>query len=537
VTAPSAGDRDPSSAKGALSIPWHPIGFAAAWVLNAWVNVAVSPYAMFRALLTAVVLATAITAAGWLLLRNLNRGALLASAIVGFSVLGRELAIIVRNAVSLLPAWQTVIVAAVFLASLGAIGLLLRRWPALEAGAATWTGGLNRLAAVLLIVVVVMGVANGTAAQAVADLAQGAPIAAAPDRSDEQRQGPDIYVILLDAYARADVLHDQFAFDNSPFLGALKDRGFEVAPASHSNYMLTQLSLTSLFEMALVQDVPALSSLINTGAPDQPIARRVLNDNPSFDLLRERGYTIAAFATSYESVALRRADVLIDGPQINEFEWHILASTFLLDLVDWVAPDFTAEQQRSVIDTAFDDAAVVARDRTLGPRFLFAHVLAPRSPLVYGANGEALQLEVLRRTNDTAADAGLTIEEWARRMVGQTQYVNRRTLELVDTILAASPDPPVIVIMSDHGSRSRTLDPSHNTPDELRERFGTLFAAYTPGHESVFPNDVTPAEVMGRLLNTYFGLPFQAPRDGIFASEASDPFRLVRLGDAPPAGP
>lgn len=521
----------------AFSIPWHPIGFAAAWVLNAWVNVAISPYAAVRALLTAIVLAGAITLLGWLILRNLKRGALLASAIVGFSVVGRELAIIVRNAVSLLPAWQTVIVAAVSLAALGAIGVLVRRWHAFEGGAASWTGGLNRLAAVLLILIVVMGVANGTAAQALADLDQGVPLAAAPERSDEQRQGPDIYVILLDAYARADVLHDQFDFDNTPFLDALEDRGFEVAPASHSNYMLTQLSLTSLFEMTLVQDVPALSALINSGAPDQPTARRVLNDNPSFDLLRARGYTIAAFATSYESVALRRADVLIDGPQINEFEWHILASTFLLDLIDWVAPDFTASEQRAVIDTAFDDAAAVAGDRSLGPRFLFAHVLAPRSPLVYGANGEALQLEALRRTNDTAEAAGLTVNEWARRMVGQTQYVNRRTLELVDTILAASPDPPVIVIMSDHGSRSKTLNPLNHTSDELRERFGTLFAAYTPGHEAVFPADVTPAEVMGRLFSAYFGLPFQAPGEGIFASEASDPFRLVRLGDAPPSGP
>jgi hypothetical protein len=517
-----------------LDAPWHPLGFAAAWVLNAWISVAISPYAMVRALLTAIAFALAITLVGWLILGNLNRGALLASAMVGFAVLGRELAIMVRNAVSLLPAWQTMIVAAAFLAALGAIGVISWRWSGHSGGDGSWRRSLNGLAGVLLILILVMGLADGAAAQAIADLHQGVPLEAAPERSDERREGPDIYVILLDAYARGDVLNDQFGFDNTPFLDALTDRGFHVAPASHSNYMLTQLSLTSLFEMALVQDVPALKSLINSGAPDQPTARRALNDNPSFDLLRERGYTIAAFATSYESVALRQADVLIDGPQVNEFEWHILASTFLLDTIDWISPDLIASQQRAVIDSAFDHATEVAQARSLGPRFLFAHVLAPRSPLVYGANGEPLELEVLRRTNDTAAAAGLTVKEWAKRMVGQTQYVNGRTLELVDAILAASPDPPVIVIMSDHGSRSQTLDPLNHTPDEVRERFGTLFAAYTPGQEAVFPPDVTPAEVMGRLFNAYFGLPFEAPRDGIFASEANDPFRLVRLGDAPP---
>lgn len=510
-----------------LDTPWHPVGFVAAWVLNAWVNVSISPYAMVRALLTAMVVAAAITLLGWVILRDLRRGALLASLIVGFLVVGREVAVIVRNAVDLLPPWQTAIVAAAIFAAIAVVGIVNRRRPL--------RGSPNGLAAVLLILIVVFGVADGTAAQAVADLHQGVPLSAAADRSHQPRQGPDIYVILLDAYARGDVLEDQFDFDNTPFLDALERRNFEVAPASHSNYMLTQLSITSFFAMALVQDVTALRPLINSGAPDQPLARRVLNENPTFDLLRERGYAIATLATSYEAATLRRADILIDAPQVSEFEWHLLASTFLLDIVDWISPDLIADQQRALIDSAFDHATQVAEDRTIGPRFVFAHVLAPRSPLVYGPHGEALDLRVLRRTNDTAADAGLSQQEFAERMVGQTRYVNGRTLELVDAILAASSDPPVIIILSDHGSRSRTFDASNPRDDELRERFGTLFAAYTPGHADVFPADVTPAEVMGRLFEAYFGVAFEAPGGGIFASDASDPFRLARLGDAPPA--
>ena len=39
----------------------------------------------------------------------------------------------------------------------------------------------------------------------------------------------DIYVIIVDAYARADVLTQRYQFDNAPFLEALRARGFYVA--------------------------------------------------------------------------------------------------------------------------------------------------------------------------------------------------------------------------------------------------------------------------------------------------------------------
>ena len=40
-------------------LPWHPIGFAAAYVLNAYVATSISPYAMLRGLFVAILLYTA----------------------------------------------------------------------------------------------------------------------------------------------------------------------------------------------------------------------------------------------------------------------------------------------------------------------------------------------------------------------------------------------------------------------------------------------------------------------------------------------
>jgi hypothetical protein len=521
----------PSASRSPL--PWHPVGFAAAYVLNAYVVTSVSPYAMFRGLFVAVAIAAIAIGLASVAFRNLRRGALVATALVAFIVLGREVAKIVENAATLLTPWQSV----AFAIAIGvALGLALRvAWRSLRRpdGLARWTRGLNALAAILLLVVVVAAVANGTPGHSIADLRQGVPLQAAPDRPSVAAEGPDIYLILLDGHARGDVLADRFGFDDTPFLDDLRARGFEVAPGSHSNYMLTQLTLTSMFQMALLDDVKELDPVI-AGVASNAVARRALNDNPTFSFLRSHGYTTVAFASPYEDVTLRQADIFIDSPQLTEFEWQLFASTFALDVVNRVAPNLFPDAQRERIDAAFKNLVAVARDTQLGPRFVFAHVLAPHTPLVFGPNGEPLDVPVLRRTDDTAAGLGFSDAEFARRFTGQTTYVDKRAIEAIDAVLAASPRPPIIILMSDHGSRSRPLVPATATPEDLRERFGTLFAAYTPGKSGVFPDDVTPAEICVDLLNAYFGANRPQPPNGTFISDASHPFQFTRVPEPPP---
>ena len=43
---------------------------------------------------------------------------------------------------------------------------------------------------------------------------------------------PDIYYIILDGYARSDVMQELFNFDNTGFLERLRHKGFFVAQAA-----------------------------------------------------------------------------------------------------------------------------------------------------------------------------------------------------------------------------------------------------------------------------------------------------------------
>jgi len=56
---------------------------------------------------------------------------------------------------------------------------------------------------------------------------------------------PDIYYIVLDGYARSDVLAERFGLDNQSLLAPLQEQGCFVAGVSHSTHMQTVSSLSS----------------------------------------------------------------------------------------------------------------------------------------------------------------------------------------------------------------------------------------------------------------------------------------------------
>ncbi len=99
---------------------------------------------------------------------------------------------------------------------------------------------------------------------------------------------PDIYFIVLDGYARADVLAEHYAFDNGPFVRGLEQRGFQVADASRSNYNWTFLSLASTLNMDYLPEL--LDGALDPKGTDREQAYRLLRDNRAAEFLRTRGY-------------------------------------------------------------------------------------------------------------------------------------------------------------------------------------------------------------------------------------------------------
>src|SRR5262249_29367564 len=103
-----------------------------------------------------------------------------------------------------------------------------------------WTRALNVFALALValptVKVVRQYIANRNAA---------VPLVAPFPRLKAPERPPDIYYIILDGFARGDVLGELYGYDLEPFLTRLEQKGFYVARHSTSNYCQTPLSILS----------------------------------------------------------------------------------------------------------------------------------------------------------------------------------------------------------------------------------------------------------------------------------------------------
>ena len=105
---------------------------------------------------------------------------------------------------------------------------------------------------------------------------------------------PDIYYIILDGYARSDVMSKLFGFDNEPFLKRLEQKGFYVARRSTANYCQTPLSLSSSLNAVYLND------LIPADSHDKEQLNRWTGDGSIVQTLRGLGYRFVTFATGFD---------------------------------------------------------------------------------------------------------------------------------------------------------------------------------------------------------------------------------------------
>ena len=500
----------------------HPAIFAAAFVLEVALSNKIEPAGFARALAVAVLVGIALTLLGWAIARDRWIGGLIASALVVLTV-------------SFLPfffAWQglgAVLGPTIVLLLMGLVLFALAAIPAIQRvrvrrGAPMirgWaTSVLNRFAAVLILV--------GLVFHAVPDLPGAVADALRPQVDVSVApvdQLPDIYVLMLDGYPRADVLARKFGIDNAGFLGDLTNLGFDVATDTYANYVFTQLTMASMFQMRYLDELDALAPLVGVRGGHVNALRNALIDSPGFAALDAAGYQVIVTQPGYEHVALRGvADRVLEHGEMNDLERDVLKRTWLLWPLGSLIPTLYTGPPRDRVVHAFDDLSRLGSEERGAPRFTWIHVPAPHLPLVLDADGKALELDPLRFDQMDAEGYGMTDAEFAAAYAAEIGYLNTRVLSAVRSIanLPGRPDP-VIIVMSDHGYASDKADP--------QGRLANLFAAYTPQAPSLFADAPTPVNIVTILLNRFLGTDFPISEDRYFLSP--DDRQLMVLTEIP----
>ncbi|MHA2429196.1 MAG: sulfatase-like hydrolase/transferase, partial [Candidatus Hermodarchaeia archaeon] len=363
---------------------------------------------------------------------------------------------------------------------------------------------------------------------------------------DINRISPDIYYIILDGYARADILEEIYGYDNSDFVNYLQERGFYVAEKSCSNYNQTASSLASSLSLDYVNDLS--KTMASDSKNRQPLANK-LKFSVVSELLDSRGYEVVAFETGYERTELKNADHYWSlesevVPQItslwrfNAFESLLLESTMFRIVFDlyFLSPDtflkvmleseFQAHRERILY--AFERLDDIAKME--GNHFVFAHLISPHPPFVFGPQGEAINPKSAYRIADGDFYPG-DINEYMNGYKDQLSFINVQAMKVIDRILTRSDTPPIIILQSDHGPGAYLIwDSAEKT--NLKERYGILNAYYFPdgNYDELYPS-ITPVNSFRLVLNSQFGTDIELLQDESYFAPWMRPYDFVRVTD------
>ena len=341
---------------------------------------------------------------------------------------------------------------------------------------------------------------------------------------------PDVYYIVLDGYARNDILEKFYDFNNEPFLNELTKRGFYVATQSRSNYAQTTLSLSSSLNFRYLHDLP---TEYGRDSENKTPLRELIHQNRLVTVLKKWGYRITAFSSGISFTELRQADDYIVPPYaLNEWESGLISQTPIPLFTRALSHDLLFDLHKRRIQYCFDQLPTVVN--TSAPHFVFLHVVTPHPPFVLGNQKALGGMEypfTFRDGSHYKRNYRVSSADYINRYKEQLQALNLIVLESLDRLLSHSDRPRLIIIQSDHGPGAH-LDWQSLDNTSLSERMSILNAFYIPDSESIgLYNDITPVNTFRIILNHYFQANLPLLEDESYFSLISRPYDFIQVTD------
>ena len=356
---------------------------------------------------------------------------------------------------------------------------------------------------------------------------------------------PTIYYIILDMHARSDVLEKIYGYDEIEFINALKAKGFYIAGQSTSNYSSTLQSLSSSLNMDYIN---YLKDEYGADSNNREPLGLLLQQNKVLQILKQSGFKIGAFETGDFYTEFRDADEYIKPSleeirryqnfwSLNSFEGIFLQSTLARTLYDLgfasseIAVVKTLETpyqlHRLTILTTVDHLPDFAGKQE--PYFVFAHIISPHPPYVFGSNGEEIKHDVPFSLSGPARQNGGA--KYMKLYIDQLHYTDEIILKAVDQILAESRTPPIIIIQGDHGPVSYFGD-DEVEKSNMWEQHSILNAYYFPQqkYDQLYPS-ISPVNSFRVVLNTFFGGEYEMLPDKNYFIPHARPYDFVDVTD------
>ena len=355
--------------------PFHPLLLAAYPVLFLFAQnlTEVALGETYQPILRAAAAAVGVTLVAGLILRDIRRGALIASAVV---IVWFAYGYLEDLARPLAPSRDVLLACCVAFVVLVA----LLAWRLRPSRIAALTTAANVVAVVIvaltLIDIVPYQLSRGTVAATPTDQARPAP---APGSRD-------IYFLIFDRYGNNEAMRDAAGVDND-LPAWLEGEGFIVAPDARANYGRTTLSLAATLNLTYLDEVAAQ---MGPDTDDATPVNDMLQDHKVGRYLQEHGYRYIQIGNWFAPT--KTSAIADENPQLTaETDFGtLLDDTTLGPTVDELMGIKTPPSHHLLHRAAalFDFHELDRVSAEPGPKFVMMHILLPHEPYVFKANGE-----------------------------------------------------------------------------------------------------------------------------------------------------
>jgi hypothetical protein len=338
---------------------------------------------------------------------------------------------------------------------------------------------------------------------------------AIPITGDEPAR--DVYFILLDNYGRQDILQKASKFDNSELINALKERGFVFPDCAQGNYFWTAPVISSILNMDYLDSLGVKESSYDRRGHYDDMAPLIL-DSEVMRKFKEYGYQTVTFRGFMGLIDIKTSDHYVDFEQgvsldkrleTVKFEslyegttlFSSINDTFKLypDKVlkyappaiakmvpgqDLLAPEFYAVYQQNLY--AFNELKNIPTEVS-SPKFVYAHFYGAHWPFMTRPDG-SVRLPFTQKITEEGYVDGV-------------KFTNNQILGAIDSILANSKVPPVIILQGDHSNEM--VNPVEWSG---KDRMKILSAYYLPdGGDKLLYDKISPVNNFRLVFQKYFG--------------------------------
>ncbi|MEA2002216.1 MAG: sulfatase-like hydrolase/transferase [Actinomycetota bacterium] len=296
---------------------------------------------------------------------------------------------------------------------------------------------------------------------------------------------PDVVLLILDGYTRADILQEQFSFDNTPFHTDLARLGFENADQARANYSFTYASIAAMLDLRYVYELGEIEP------SDHEAMRNALSgDAAMLGLFRAAGYEVAYVENAWPGSHCGTAvDICIRDGLVERVLWNLGQLTILAPALAEARPhpfhSLSIEHLKSL-------PSYVADRRTEGTaRLTVAHIILPHPPFLLDAECNA-QSSAIRRA--FVAPNTERIDDRRRLYTDQLTCTNTMVIEALKQVIEAR-DDTIVMLVGDHGSDATRIagaEPDDWPIEGLQERMSILSAYRMPTCDGRPYSSITP---------------------------------------------